>query len=197
MHTINLLHVVNEFVDASVNTLILHIFKNLDRNVYRLHIGCVKLSPHNIGERFRDVGADVIWFADQPQGVRRAIAQYITAHHIDIVHTHVLRADLMGGFAARFHQRRPLVFSTRHSEGYGRKRPGELARSFLFWATLYLADCNIVVAESSVTRIARLPGIGKQRAVSIPNGIDIAQFSDPPENPHIRQELHIPRRRVL
>ncbi len=182
MTRIKIFYLVNEFADGSSNNLILTLMRGMDPSCFEYHVGGLKAIGGPMEEQFAGVGATVVSFG-LPQGrpglggVRR-IAKYIEQNQIQIVHTHVLRPDILGGFAARL-AHRPAVLSTKHNMAYVRGQSSWLMRNLFYWPAMYLSDQIITVTEALRQQaIARLR-INPARVTTIHNGIDAERYYRP------------------
>lgn len=188
MPQIKLLMVVNEFVEASSNELIYQLVKHLDHNSYRIFAGSIRDDEGIMAARMAAAGATIVHFT--PGNVLRNIRQVIIREHIDLVHTHVLRADLLGGIAARSNRGVRLI-STKHNIGYVRTQAGWLHRTLLYWPVLLLPHHVVIVTDAARQKLLRLPFLPESRVVTIPNGIDIDRYSTSTARPAIRREFAI------
>ncbi|HZK67402.1 MAG TPA: glycosyltransferase family 4 protein [Chloroflexota bacterium] len=191
MRKLRVLHLVNELTDASSNRLVLQLASKLDPQRYELHVGAIKPLEGPMGDLFRSTGARVVCFegGGLARLVRR-VALYLGQESVDLLHTHVLRADLVGGFAARLGHRTALV-STKHNMGYVPGQEGWVRRSLLYWPAMYLPDRVIVVTEVLRRQLLLRLRLGTDRVVTIPNGIDTERTFQPAAREECRKELGI------
>jgi glycosyltransferase involved in cell wall biosynthesis len=95
------------------------------------------------------------------------LARFIRAHKIDVVHTNSLKADIIGGVAARL-AGRPVIWHVR-DRIEGDYLPRRVVRAFR-WLSRVVP--NYVVANSAAT--LRTLRLGKRvRGTSIPSGIEV------------------------
>lgn len=111
------------------------------------------------------------------------LVQVLQARRLDIVHTHMSKAVLIGAAAARL-ARVPVIVNTAHNLGFLALRQ-PLLRA-LFWAydrALFAATCDVIVTVSRQVRagVVRAGIAPPRKVVAIPNGIDPARFSVSPE----------------
>ncbi|MFW5708807.1 MAG: glycosyltransferase family 4 protein [Chloroflexota bacterium] len=188
MEKLKLLYIVNEFIEASVNELVLDLIRHLDPNAYQIYAGCVKQRRGGMQEAIRDAGAQIVSF--RPGSAVLNIRRFIRQEQIDIVHTHVLRADLIGGIATRLAGRGVLI-STKHNFGYVSHQSGWLWRNLFYWPVMYLPDHLIFVNEVHRKRVTRLPFIKSHHVLSIPNGVDVDFFAMASGDRHVHREFNI------
>ncbi|MDN5920677.1 MAG: glycosyltransferase [Pseudonocardia sp.] len=119
---------------------------------------------------------------------------HIRRGRYDVVHTHLFRAQLYGGLAARLAGVRTVV-STEHSlnatliEGRPTNRPGVRA---LYRAGSRLATRTVAVSGSVAERLAEW-GVDPRRVVMIPVGIDKRAFAfDGQARRRAREPLGLP-----
>lgn len=186
-----LLYLVNGFSDASSNRLILNLVKGLDKDKYDVHVGCVKRVDGPMAARFQRAGAKVINFGRVGYlnlNVIPQLIRYIHAYDIQIVHTHVLRSDLLGGLATRL-AHRPLLFSTKHNLSYVRGQRGWLLRNFFYWPTMYLPDQVITVTDALRRQVILRLRLDPDRVITIHNGIAVEDYYKPNARLACRQSL--------
>jgi len=97
-----------------------------------------------------------------------ALARFIRAHHIDLVHTNSLKADILGGFAARL-ARTPLLWHVRDriDEDYLPRPIVWLFRRLCHWLP------NYVIANSHST-LETLKIRKEERTAAVYSGLEIA-----------------------
>ncbi|HZT44238.1 MAG TPA: glycosyltransferase [Chthonomonadaceae bacterium] len=170
---------------------LLHLLRHLDRTRYQPVV--VLFSEGPLVEEMRAAGVEAHVLPLDPRIVRTRkdslglgslarlrdaartalyvgrLARFIRAQRIALVHTNSLKADVIGGLAARL-ARTPLLFHVRDriAEDY---LPGPAARAFR-WLCRTLPD--YVVANSDATlRSLCLPA--KERAATVYSGIEIRE----------------------
>lgn len=100
----------------------------------------------------------------------------------DIVHTHSSADSWMASTAAKICLRRPWVVRTRHLSASFNNR---LIYSFM-------ADKVITVGDSTRRYMVREKAIPEDRVMTIPTGIDLAEFDPEKNQGDLREELGIP-----
>src|SRR5437762_6909689 len=180
---VRLLQLIDQLGDAGAENLLYSFAAGVDRSRFDLHICALRpwYQP-NIVPALRDLGFPVTEL-DQHHAydlpVLRDLVSYIRRERIDIIHTHLLAADIMGRMAG-FITRCPVV-STIHN---GRKDlDGEpLHRQWLVrWSARLWCRRLIVVSTVLRDEIAAWFGVPRSRVLAIPNGIDSARFRPPPD----------------
>ncbi len=193
MNRTSLLHLVNNLEPSATRTLVLGLANELDKEKYKVHVGAVNHLNGWPGEQLVPSGVQITNFAAGGCStlclVRRLVA-YIKANNIEIVHTHILRPDLLGGLAARL-ARRPLLFSTKHNMAYVRGQKGWLFRNLFYWPAMYLPDQVITVTDLLRREVVSRLNLASDRVITIHNGISIEDFYRPASRDPVRQSLGI------
>jgi len=192
MKPIRLLHLLNTLYDAALTRLVLNLVRGLDQKRYELHVGCL-FGDGSLDDDLRRAGARVVNFkmqGYQDLGVISRVYRYIRCHDIQVVHTHILRADLVGWLASRLADSHYLC-ATKHNLGYVTGEKKRAARNLLYYASLYMPDVVIAVSERMRQRLVCLPGLSDGRVVTIHNGIDADHYFRPEVRAACRQELGI------
>jgi glycosyltransferase involved in cell wall biosynthesis len=118
------------------------------------------------------------------------LAAVVRRGRFDVVHTHLIRASIYGGAAARL-ARVPLVLRTEHGLGETQleARPLNRAVRGIYRATDPLFACTVAVSEVTAGRVRRL-GIPQRKIRVIPNGIELDDFRfSPSVRAEVRREL--------
>jgi glycosyltransferase involved in cell wall biosynthesis len=156
---LRVLHVIDGLGHGGAETVMLNELRLVDRDRFAMYVVSVSDDHHPAGlARARSVseGAEIIsgralW---DPRPVLRLVAM-IRREHIDVVHTHLEGADVVGGAAARL-ARRPLV-STLHivHEWRANLRRGRqvLADAAARWLPQRFIAVSEPVKESHVRRL--------------------------------------------
>jgi glycosyltransferase involved in cell wall biosynthesis len=103
----------------------------------------------------------------------------------DLVHTHLIHADLYGSVAARL-AGVPVIVSTRHNPDRFREHP------FFILLNRLIAPLHrrvIVISEALGRYTARVEGVNPDRIVPIHYGLP---FADPPRPGQVRREFKLP-----
>ncbi len=178
-----ILYLVNEFADGSSNNLVLTLIKGLDHEQFEFYVGGLKATGGPLEDRFGQAGATVVNFGMAPGrlglGLVRQIARAIDAHDIDLLHTHVMRPDILGGIAARISHRHPVVISTKHNMAYVRGQTGWRVRNMVYWPTMRASNHVVTVTELLRQQAIQRLRLRADRITTIYNGIDIARFYQP------------------
>lgn len=186
-----LMYVVNELCRASTNFLVRDLVANLDTDRYECHVGCVKGDGNSMSAEVEAAGATVASFCRSGGSQTTAIpalARYMRDHGVQIVHTHVLKADLAGAVAARL-AGVPLLVSTKHNTEFLPGQGGWLLRRTFHWPSMYLPDHLITVSESMRREILARMHFHPDRVTAIRNGIDPRPYQRQDARERYRAEL--------
>lgn len=189
--TTPILYLVNEFADASVNNLILSLIHKLDPVRFEFHVLALKAASGPLESAFEDAGARVDRLGMRDRlgvGLIQPLVRYIHDHRIQIVHTHVLRPDVLGAAAARL-AHCPIIISTKHNPSYTRQQPVWLARNAVYWPAMYLPTHIITVTEIIRQQAIRHLHIHPDRVSTIHNGIEVERFYRPDARGPVRASL--------
>jgi len=177
---IKLLHLINNFSDASNNRIVLELAKELAiRENYEFHVGGLEKGGGVLDNEFRRCGANVVNFDMKGYHdfrVLNRIGRYIIDNQINVVHTHILKADIYGGIATI--GTRATLVATKHNEGFFPGQLGWLWRTLLYNISLRIPEFLITVSDSMRNRILSEHKLRPEQVVTIHNGIDIQKFHD-------------------
>jgi glycosyltransferase involved in cell wall biosynthesis len=113
---------------------------------------------------------------------------YMQSKQIQIVHTHLIHADLYGTLAAKL-SGVPLVISSRHNDDQFRRHHA------IIWLNRLLArwQASIIVISDWVGRfLQEIEGIPSEKITRIHYGLDPAPIEALSEPSYVRQQFHIP-----
>jgi glycosyltransferase involved in cell wall biosynthesis len=161
----------------------------LDRAKYEVR--ALSLSVGSAVHRLRRLGL-AVEIIDEPNddAAVRELAAYLRREEIDLVHSHMFRAEVIGTRAA-VAAGTPVVISTVHSS-----RVRSAADTRLL-AELTPQIDRLIVPSGAIEHKVRCEGrVGAEFAV-IPNGVDLSRFAVDPPPCQLRREYGIPREAVL
>lgn len=191
MAQVSLCYVVNEFIEGSVNTLIHQIIKASDPDEYEFHVLALKPDDGAMKSAFQDAGAAAFntGLGDRVgYGALRQLRRYFAEHSIQMVHTHVLRPDVLGGLAGRL-ARHPIVLSTKHNPRYSSRQPAWIMRNAVYWPVMYLPHHIITVTDLIRQQAIASLRINPSRITTIHNGVETDKFYCPEAREPVRAEL--------
>jgi glycosyltransferase involved in cell wall biosynthesis len=191
MRRVNVLHVMNSFVDLSVSRVVSWLVENIGSRNISWHVGAVT-SLGDMQDVFARLGCQVIDFAgDDASGPRRAIRSYVHEHGVQVVHTHTPRTIIDASVALRGV---PGVkhLATKHTLYAPSDRRWGLAYTLLDRLTLYLPDVVIPVSKTMHDQIMSLPFVDRSKVVLIRNAIPVHDFRAADGPGAVRSELDLP-----
>lgn len=116
-------------------------------------------------------------------GSLRALVGLIRHERFDVVHTHMSKAALLGGIAARL-AGVPVTVNTAHNLGslaFTRAAARALFRVYDRLLLTLTNDAVVTVSERVRAHMLDRNIAGPQRVVAIPNGIDVSRFHQDPQ----------------
>lgn len=140
---------------------------------------------------FRSAGANTVNFemdGTMSPGAVLRLMSFAKSHDVQIVHTHVLRPDLIGGLTARLRRGLALV-STKHNTEYVRGQKGRLVRNLFYWPAMRFPDRVVTVTEMLREQILSRFRMNPARVLTIHNGIAVDAFYKPDAGPARRNAL--------
>ncbi|MDQ2933542.1 MAG: glycosyltransferase family 4 protein [Chloroflexota bacterium] len=161
----------------------------LDRSKYELR--ALSLSKGSAVQRLRRLGiaVEVLDCADDEAAVRELTA-YLRLNEIDLVHSHMFRAEVIGTRAA-VAAGTPVIMATVHSSRV--RSPEDIAEL----ARLTPHMDRLIVPSASIEAKLRREGRAGARFAVIPNGVDLSRFSAPTTPCTLRNDFGIPRSALL
>ena len=172
MNPIPLIYVITGLPPGGAETLLLDVVRRLNRSQFEVTVVCFRdgvLAPE-----FRR-NAQVCCF-DIQQRLHPLIffrlSRIIRDVRPQLVHTHLIEADVIGGITAVIHKV-PVILSTRHGLQHWRKKPlASLVSRPLQWPFTRVISSSHCVAEF----IEKYNGAEPQKNCLIYNGIDLSRF---------------------
>ena len=161
----------------------------LDRSKY--DVRALSLSKGSAVQRLRRLGipVEVLDCADDQAAVRE-LTTYLQRNEIDLVHSHMFRAELIGTRAA-IAAGTPVIIATVHSSRVrSAEEIAELAR-----LTPHMD--RLIVPSASIEAKLRREGRAGAGFSLIPNGIDLSRFSASTTPCTLRNEFGVSRNALL
>ncbi len=189
---VRLLQLIDKLGFAGAEGLLNTFAAGIDRSRFDLHVCGLRPGSPELAIAIRGLGIPVTEL-DQHHAydvsVLRKLVSYIRRERIDIIHTHLLAADIMGRLAG-FIARCPVVSTIHNGRIDLDKEP--LHRQWMERWSAHLW-CNRLIVVSSLLReeIAEWFRVPLGRVIAIPNGVDTARFRPPPgfDASQIKREL--------
>jgi glycosyltransferase involved in cell wall biosynthesis len=178
MTPIRVLQICDSLGAGGAERLILSLAQHLDRTQVELHVCSLGFANRNqLQPDFERLGVPLFLMKDGPVYDPRRyaqIARYIRSRQIDIVHTHLIAADIMGRTVGRA-LGRPVV-STMHNDpqDYDRSSP---KRKLLEHVTAHRLTTRLIAVSPRIREmyIAQW-GLRPDQIVTIFNGVPMEQY---------------------
>ncbi len=168
-----LLHLVSTFAIKTDTKWLLQIARHLDRDAFELSAACF-YEGGPVREQLDSLGVTTfnldIPGEQDPRAILR-VRRLLKETHCDLVHTHLLRADLFGGAAARW-TRTPAIVSTAYAIGAYRRAKLRKTDRLLDSATAMLPTHTIAVSEAVKRDCVERLRMEPDRVTVIHTGID-------------------------
>ncbi len=194
MRRTRICQLITELELAGAERCVYELARRLDRR--RFDVQVVALRGGRVADMLTAAGVEVTvlgvrWRLDLPKFLR--LVNLLRRARVDILHTHLFHADLIGRAAAALAGVPHLLHTVHVAEG--RFRPWQFA-----YARFFAERCERIVCVSESVRDyhARASGLPRWRYIVIPNGTDIESFSsDPAARKELRRQWRIGPREVL
>ncbi len=189
-------HVIPGLVLGGAETFLLRLLGALDRARFPARVIALQ-SGGVLADRVRALGVPVEELGVRGAfGAARAFARLrrLLAGETAVVQTWMYHADLLGGLAARFGGRAPVVWNVRQTTLTPELKKASTLRIARWCARLSRTVPRAVVCNSAAALEAHAAfGYARERLTVIPNGFDTAVFRpDPAARAAGRAELGVP-----
>lgn len=191
MSKINILHIMNNFEDASISRIVLGLIKHLGHEEYRWHVGAVGVSGDMRAE-FNRLGVAVVNFSiktHQKSSKDERIKDYVLKHGIEIIHTHTPRT-ILSVVLSRISN--VTHISTKHLLFSPDDRRWGHIHTLWDRLSLYVPDQVVAVSETMYRQILSQPALKKSRIAVIRNAIPVENFYVPDQRIPYRCMLDLP-----
>ena len=156
----------------------------LDRSKY--DVRALSLSAGSAVQRLRSLGVAVeVIDTDDDEVAVRELAAWLRREEIDLVHSHMYRAEVVGTRAS-VAAGVPVIAATVHSSRV--RPPADVA----LLASLTPMMDRLIVPSEAIEHKVRCEGREGARFAVIPNGVDLSRFASPPRPSTVRADLGIP-----
>jgi glycosyltransferase involved in cell wall biosynthesis len=175
---IRILEVIDRLADGGAETLLVTFATGLDRTRFDLHVCALRpWSESQVKRHLLALGIPVTELNQRTAydiPALLALGSYIRRHRIDIVHTHLLAADIMGRVAG-FLTGRPVVSTIHNNRMDLDEEPAR--RQWMERLTAHWM-CRRLVVVSSLLReeITAWFGLPRNKVITIANGVDTERF---------------------
>lgn len=190
-------HVITGLGVGGAETALHRLLSHWDRRRFQAEVFSLT-DEGPMADRIRALGVPVRTIGmrpglPDPLGLIR-LAGWLRAARPDLVQTWMYHADLLGGLAAKYAVRAPVVWGVRHAN----LDPHVNKRSTVWTAKTcarlsHRLPARIVCCAEVVLKVHARIGYDESKMVVIPNGFDLEAFRpDPAARPVVRRELGIP-----
>ena len=156
----------------------------LDRSKY--DVRALSLSAGSAVQRLRSLGVAVeVIDTDDDEVAVRELAAWLRREEIDLVHSHMYRAEVVGTRAS-VAAGVPVIAATVHSSRV--RPPADVA----LLASLTPMMDRLIVPSAAIEHKVRCEGREGARFAVIPNGVDLSRFASPARPSSVRTDLGIP-----
>ncbi len=176
---VRVLQIIDRMGDGGAEALLVTFASGLDRRRFEPHLLALRPAP---GARLTDeLRALHVPVTELNQHTAYdlpalfALVRYIRQHRIDIIHTHLLAADIMGRMAGWL-TGRPVV-STIHNNRTDLDEEPRRRQWMERWTARLMTRRLVVVSELLREEITAWFGLAPDRVLTIANGVDTERFA--------------------
>lgn len=170
------LHIIPRYYPGGAERLVLEYAMHLDQKKHKVYVASC-IDDGQLFAAFKKTPASLFVGAKDKQGSRYAIwrdlKKYIKDTKPDIIHTHLLSADVIGYLAKKTFPQTQWI-STLHNVEYHRP----LLYRMIWKHILKRADHVIAVSPAVEAYAKRVFDIPADKLTMIPNGIDLTRWQD-------------------
>ncbi len=193
------LHVIDHTGSGGAQVVIRNMVRTL-KNQFSFTVAVLG-NPGKYSDAYEALGIPVLTLANQgsrwsPSSLGSLFGT-IRRERFDLVHTHLHKASILGTIAARWAGTRTIVHD--HSGVYPHTLKyhisNRLVRNSYIYAYRYaVSQCDrvLVLTQDDIRSYLELYAIDPHKITVLPNGVDLEEFSPPPEHQKggsLRQEL--------
>ena len=183
---IKILYIIPNLEVAGAEQHLINLASNLDNRGFEVLICCIK-KPGKLGERFKEVGGDIICLKRRSiydLRIMLDIHRLIKRNGFDIVHTYLFGFHYLAGIPARLCGV-PVVISSRREIAVWKKRHHRFLENLGNRFTDKVVSCSRAAREFAVGS-ENLPG---EKILTIYNGVDLKKFFPRPPSACILEEF--------
>ncbi len=172
MAKIKILHVIPIFATGGAERLVLHYATFFPKDRYEIHVAtCVE--DGELREKFEALGFVHVYVGSRTRdrgrlGAYKKLRNYVEKIKPDIIHTHLISADLFGFFMKRKYKNQIQWVSTMHNV----ESATSAGRQLLWKIILKRADRVISVSERVEEFTLRQFKVSKEKSIVLRNGVD-------------------------
>ncbi len=175
---VRILRIIPSLEMGGVERTLTSILPRLDKKKYKVYLCCL-FKRDKLADTMEFLGIPIIKFRMRARldfdgkymaGILR-LAHLMKKMRIDIVHTHLYRANLVGRIAAKL-AGVPIIIANEHNIDSWKKFPQRLSDRALAGITNKIIVVSDAVKDFYVNKI----GIPEHKIITIYNGVDISKF---------------------
>lgn len=192
------LHVINGGEVGGAEELVLTLMKLLDPAKYQPFLLCLCHGPFAALVSQQGFMSGTIAMKHRLDlSTINPLREYIQQHHINLVHTHGVRANLVARLAAA-RENIPVVTTVHSVLRYDYDLPFKfLLARYVTMLTNKYSDKFIAISNAIAEEITQM-GVPAEKIVIIHNGLDTDKFSIPRDATEIKKELGLdPERKIV
>lgn len=202
---VEVLHIVTRLGDDGPSRGVLWLCKYMDRTRYRLTVASMDTPSRDAVAELEELGLQAVGlgaesFFDMRSVVK--IQKLIGSHRPSIVHTHCLRPDWYGRWAARL-CRVPVVCSTVRNEDdlcFRAEAPAWLVPvlNAINRLSARTADLHLPVSLGVKSFVVDRLKVPPEKVTYVPNGVDLSRFrAAQGSTDTVRERLNLPRNSIV
>jgi len=175
MCRINVLHLITELEPGGAENLLVATVKEMAQRDYNVMVGYI-YGPGTLASQLKSFGAEVVDLSLKGKIDPLVIIKLfflIKKKRIDIVHTHLVHASIVGRISSRLAGVKAII-STRHY-GYNPKE-----KSFMHWLerkTSYLNKKIIAISQAVREYMIKQQNYDSEKLVVFYNAVDLSDFN--------------------
>ena len=174
MQKIKILYIIDKLDTGGAQHHLLQLLRQIDRNKFKPYLCCL-LYEGELIDKVKDLGVSVltldikrIYTASGISGLIK-LKGFIKKEAIDIIHTYLFSANILGNLAAKL-AKAPLIISGRRDTGLHRE--GKWQHRQAYKVAHSLADKVFAVSNAVKDIIHTHEGVNLKKIITIYNGID-------------------------
>ena len=173
---IKVLHLITEIEPGGAENLLLDLSEQISKERFDISIGYLK-GKGTLAGRFKKLGTEVTFFNMRLRFdifCLFKLAKFMKKNCFDIIHTHLIDADIFGFFAAKI-AGIPVIVSTKHNTDEFRKKKTLPVLLDSFVAN----NSNQIIAISNAVRdfLKKYQNVRADKIEVIHNGVNVKKFN--------------------
>jgi len=198
--TVQVLHVLGSMDPGGVETWLLHVLRNIDRDQVQFHICTLGPAPGLYANEVEKLGGRILRcpVSSNPWKFSRQFRRILREGHYDVVHSHV---HLFSGAILRWSKAEGVRIRIAHSHTSRDDRPSSPARrcyrrAMKSWISRY-ATHGLAASRLAAVQLFGNDWERDRRFKVLHCGIDLSQFEEPVDRAEVRREFGIPSHAIV